>query len=58
MNMKLYFSGHIHVYERTKPICPDGTFSTQNDSDTYNSSCPVYVVEGAGGNDLFVETIS
>jgi len=53
--MKLYFSGHVHVYERSKPICPDGTFSTQ-ENDTYNASCPVYIVEGAGGNDIFIET--
>jgi hypothetical protein len=52
--MKLYLSGHVHVYERTFPICFDGTI-IQSKNNEYNMNCPLYVVEGAGGNDFYVQ---
>ena len=53
--MKLYFSGHLHLYERTHPICYNGTFLAKKDS-KYDMSCPVYVIEGSGGNDRYMQT--
>jgi hypothetical protein len=52
--MKLYLSGHLHVYERTAPICFNGSF-IRSDSDQYNMSCPIYVVEGVGGSDIYLQ---
>jgi len=41
--MKLYLSGHLHLYERTKPICFDDSI-INNANNSYDMSCPIYVV--------------
>jgi hypothetical protein len=55
MGLKLYLSGHVHAYERTKPICANGSFVEEIDG-RYSFDCPVYIVEGVGGNDMYVQT--
>ena len=52
--MDMYFSGHLHLYERTKPICPNGTIQ-EDSSGPYSMQCPIYTVEGAAGNDDYVQ---
>ncbi len=52
--MKLYLSGHLHVYERTAPICFNGSYM-KSDSGEYNMSCPIYVIEGVGGSDQYLQ---
>lgn len=54
MGLKLYLSGHLHVYERTKPICPNNSYLSM--SVPYSMDCPVYIVEGVGGNNDYVQT--
>lgn len=53
IDMKLYISGHMHLYQRTKPICYNGTVLPE--SLTHDMSCPIYVIEGAGGNDAYLQ---
>lgn len=55
ISMKLYISGHLHLYERTKPICPDNSFP-EKVSNNFSIGCPVYIVEGAGGNNDYIQT--
>ena len=55
ISMKLYFSGHLHLYERTKPICYNGSFPSKV-SPYVDMQCPVYIVEGAGGNNDYIQT--
>lgn len=55
LDLKLYFSGHLHLYERTHPICRNGSFLARKDS-SYDMSCPLYVIEGSGGNDRYIQT--
>lgn len=54
MNMSLYLAGHVHAYERSKPICFNGSFPESNNYKV-GSDCPVYIVEGTGGNDFYVQ---
>lgn len=60
--MDLYFSGHLHYYERTHSICWNLTNSQyhvnidqekEQGADIYKDDCPVYVIEGSGGNNYF-----
>jgi hypothetical protein len=59
LHVDLYFSGHLHIYERTKPVCGLNNYSKplySNDTiNVYETGCPIFVVEGAGGNNYFVE---
>ena len=54
MQLNLYLSGHLHTYERSKPICFNGSI-VENTADNVSFECPVYIVEGAGGNDMYVQ---
>jgi hypothetical protein len=42
-----FFSGHEHNYERYYPIGANGTACQKNYT---NAACPIYFVNGAGGN--------
>lgn len=54
--MGLYLSGHLHLYERSHQICRNGSIIKKDDGE-YNGGCPLYVVEGAGGNDKYVQLV-
>jgi len=43
----IYFSGHVHWYERLYAIAPGGVIQNQNYT---NPTAPVYIVNGAAGN--------
>lgn len=43
----VYYSGHVHWYERLWPLNAGGTIAQRNYD---NPSVPVYIIEGAGGN--------
>lgn len=53
----MYFSGHLHYYERTKMICDNGSFSAEKNGIFEKSdkdACSIYVIEGAAGNNYYV----
>ncbi len=60
--MQLYLSGHLHIYERSKQICSNGTMFREGaklDNATLfrkEGDCSVFVIEGAAGNNYYVET--
>ncbi len=43
----LVLTGHDHIYERTHPVCSDGSLNTR---------CPIYIVTGGGGRSLYPVT--
>lgn len=59
----MYLSGHLHYYERTKGICdkeeaPGYSIEEpkkKEEGDKYGEKCPVYIIEGAAGNNYFLE---
>lgn len=60
--MNMFFSGHLHIYERSKQICNGGllirTGKVDEEHYEYNSedNCSIFVIEGATGNNYYVET--
>jgi len=46
-NVDIYFSGHVHWYERLWPIAPGGKVTQHNYN---NPPSPIYIVNGAAGN--------
>lgn len=59
MGVDLYLSGHLHIYERTKPICggdeKDFREAKVGLDNMYTKDCPVFVVDGSAGNTMWVE---
>jgi len=43
----IYFSGHLHYYERLWPVAPGGEVPAENYD---NPSAPVYIINGCAGN--------
>ena len=58
--MALFFSGHLHFYERSRQICRrEGQLQpSPQTGPNYqsNEDCTIFVLEGAAGNNYFVET--
>jgi len=46
-NVDIYFSGHVHWYERLWPIAPGGKVTQHNYN---NPAVPIYIINGAAGN--------
>jgi hypothetical protein len=64
IGMDLHLAGHLHYYERTHTLCWDKikleetikkNDTLQNDTPVYHTDCPIYIIEGAAGNDYFEE---
>jgi hypothetical protein len=62
IGMDLLFSGHLHIYERSKQICGSGDIIHSGKIDEENfeyvskENCTIFIIEGAAGNNYFVET--
>ena len=50
-NVDLYFSGHIHHYERSSPVYLQEAETVENPSLIRNARHTQYIVHGAGGNE-------
>jgi hypothetical protein len=62
VGMSMFFSGHLHIYERSKQICNGGDAIRSGRIDELHfeyavkENCSIFVVEGAAGNNYYVET--
>jgi hypothetical protein len=50
-NVDIYFTGHIHSYERTWPTFQGNVLSTNPDTAYINPLSTIYLIIGGAGND-------